>query len=614
MKKKNNGVKYILNLIIKYLPMLIIIILMSAIDSATYTYVSMFIKYIISTLDHDLLATNSLPNFIIDFFNRGSGILECVILASFGLFVFQLLRGIFKFLMGLYRQVFGEILAKKIRKDMYSHIQSLPYSYHNNLDTGDLIQRCTSDNDTIRNCLCSQLPELVSIFAVLITAVLQMMMINHLLMWVSLIIVPVASISSIIFCIYVEKKFEEIEKEEAKLMSIIQENISGVRVVKAFANEEFEKEKFEKQNEIYSSKNLRLNKNSAIFWGLSDASTAVQYLITMTTAIIILRTNPGLISASDIVAIMMLLSSYIWPVRSLGRIVSDLGKCGVAGARIKEILDEKSEYLDDSTFKPEITGEIEFKNVSFKFADTNEHLLNNISFKVEPGQTIAIVGKTGSGKSTIAKILTRLVDYESGNIYLNGNELSNINKEYIRSKVGLILQEPFLFARSVYDNIRITNELTDDKRIKEVSKIASIEKDINGFEKGYDTMIGEKGVTLSGGQKQRLAIARMLLVEKPILIFDDSLSAVDTETDLMIRQALKNNYNATTIIITHRITTAKQADKIIVLENGTVSDIGTHDELSKKDGLYKKLWDIQGDAETEFMAILNKGGEKYDNN
>lgn len=611
--KKKKGLKYILNLVVRYLPMLILIILMSAIDSATYTYVSMFIKYIIAVLENDYSASNSLPIWLIDIFNSGNTILQCVFFASIGLFVFQLLRGIFKFIMGVYRQIFGETIARSIRKDMYAHIQSLSYDYHNNIDTGDLIQRCTSDNDTIRNCLCSQLPELVSIFAVLITAVLQMMKINQLLMWVSLIIVPVAAISSIIFCVYVEKKFTEIENEESKLMSIIQENVSGVRVVKAFANELYEKTKFEKQNEIYSSKNLKLNKNSAIFWGLSDASTLIQYLLTMTTSIILLKNNPGLISASDIVAIMMLLSSYIWPVRSLGRIISDMGKCGVAGMRIQEILDAKSEYVNDSEQKPIITGDIVFDNVSFKFADTNEYLLSHISFSIKKGETIAIVGKTGSGKSTIAKILTRLMDYQEGRITLNGNELNHINKEYLRSQVGLILQEPFLFARSVYDNIRITDEEINDERIKEVSKIACIEKDINGFEKGYETIIGEKGVTLSGGQKQRLAIARMLLIKKPILIFDDSLSAVDTQTDLLIRQALKNSFDATIILITHRITTAKQADRIIVLENGSVANIGTHDELIVTSGLYKKLWDIQGQAEEEFMRILN-GGDLHDNN
>lgn len=608
--KKVKGLEYLGYLISRYLPMLILIMLMSALDSATYTYVSMFIKYIIAVLDNDLTSSNSLPKFVLDFFNSGETKILMILYASIGLFLFQLIRGIFKFLTGVYREFFGEVLAKKIRKDMYSHIQKLSYNYHNNVDTGDLIQRCTTDNDTIRNCICSQLPELVSIFAVLITAVFQMATINTTLMLVSLIIVPIAAITSIVYCIYVEKKFEEIETEEAKLMSVIQENIACVRVVKSFANEKFEKQKFEKQNDIYSSKNLHLNKSSAIFWGISDATTLVQYLITMTTAIFMLINNPGIITGSDVVAIMMLLSSYIWPVRSLGRIVSDLGKCNVAASRIKEVLEVQSEYENDATGCYDINGDIEFKNVCFKFDDTEEHLLKNVSFDIKAGETIAIIGKTGAGKSTIAKILTRLIDYQDGSIMISGHELKDFKKEYIRENIGLVLQEPFLFARSVYDNIKITNMNANDTDIRKVARIASIEKDIHSFEKGFDTMVGEKGTTLSGGQKQRLAIARMLLRDKPIIIFDDSLSAVDTETDLMIRKALKENNQSTTIIITHRITTAKQADKIIVLENGTVGAIGTHEQLANQEGLYKKLWDIQGNAEKEFLQILNEGGSK----
>ena len=228
-----------------------------------------------------------------------------------------------------------------------------------------------------------------------------------------------------------------------------------------------------------------------------------------------------------------------------------------------------------------------------------------------PGETIAIIGKTGSGKSTVAKILERFYDYQAGSITLNGNELRDINKKYIRTQIGLILQEPFLYTRSVYDNIAITNPEISEKEVHKVARISAIEKDIKSFEKGYQTLVGEKGTTLSGGQKQRISIARMLLLDKPILIFDDSLSAVDTETDLMIRTAIqKRETKSTMIIITHRITTAKQADKIIVLENGTVSQIGTHETLSKTNGLYKKLWDIQGAIEEEFVKMLESGGNE----
>ena len=376
------------------------------------------------------------------------------------------------------------------------------------------------------------------------------------------------------------------------------------------ANEKYENEKFEKQSKKYSDLNLSLNKKSALFWGFNDFLSMAQYLLVTLISIYLAR-NTNSIESSDIIALLMLVGSFIWPVRSLGRMIGECGKSFVAAGRIKEILNYKSEYENDSKNTPEINGQISFKNVSFKFDDTDQHLLKDLTFDINPGETIAIIGKTGSGKSTVAKILERFYDYQDGSITLNGNELRDINKKYVRTKVGLILQEPFLYTRSVYDNIAITNPEISEKEVYKVAKISAIEKDIKSFEKGYQTLVGEKGTTLSGGQKQRISIARMLLLDKPILIFDDSLSAVDTETDLMIRQAIqKRDSNSTMIIITHRITTAKQADKIIVLENGTASQIGTHETLSKTDGLYKKLWDIQGALEDEFMKLLEDGGSK----
>lgn len=608
MKLSQRGLKYLGRLGLKYLPMVLVILALAFIDSATYTYVPMFIKYIISVLSNDGSAVN-LPAFLIRWFDSGSNLITMVIYAGVGLAIFQLLRGILKFVTGCYRQFFGETIAKNIRVSMYEHIQSLPYSYHNNVDTGDLIQRCTSDNDVVRNFLSGQLGEVISVFAILIMAVYQMSQINTTLTLVSLIIVPVAFTSSLIFCIYVSRAYEKIEKSEAKLMTIMQENLAGVRVVKAFANEAFEKEKFAKQNEDYASRNLKLNRRSSIFWGFSDFTTLGQYLLLIAVAIGMMVKNPGSVSPSDIVAMMMLSSSFIWPIRGLGRIIGDMGKSVIAAGRIQEILDNKSEYENDPTNTPDMIGDIVFDNVSFKFDDTDQHLLNNLSFTINSGETVAIIGKTGSGKSTIAKMLTRLYDYQSGSITINGHELKDINKHYVRKNVGLVLQEPFLYARSVYENITITDKKLDKDIVYQAAKISAIEKDIKSFEKGYDTIVGEKGTTLSGGQKQRLAIARMLVNDKPILIFDDSLSAVDTETDVMIRNELKKReHGSTTIIITHRITTAKQADKIIVLENGQVSAVGTHETLAKREGLYKKLWDIQGRVEQEFLQILNEGG------
>ncbi|MDD3107351.1 MAG: ABC transporter ATP-binding protein, partial [Bacilli bacterium] len=258
---------------------------------------------------------------------------------------------------------------------------------------------------------------------------------------------------------------------------------------------------------------------------------------------------------------------------------------------------------------PIINGNISFENVSFKFNDTDKHLLNNVNFEIKAGETVAIIGKTGSGKSTIANILVRMLDYDQGQIKINGVELKTIKKHWVRKNIGIILQDPFLYAKTVLENIKIGNRHLDNDKVFQAAKTAAIDKDIEGFISGYDTLVGEKGVTLSGGQKQRIAIARMLILNKPVLVFDDSLSAVDTKTDLMIRNALKEkDKNLTSIIITHRITTAKEADKIIVLENGVVSEIGTHKELAKKEGLYKRLWDIQGALESEFLGLI-EGGE-----
>ena len=297
----------------------------------------------------------------------------------------------------------------------------------------------------------------------------------------------------------------------------------------------------------------------------------------------------------------------VYPIRSLGRIIGDFGKSTVAAKRIEEILITQDEYKNDGHLQTCIEGDIEFDHVSFKFDDTDKHLLNDVTFTINPGETVAIVGKTGCGKSTIANILVRMLDYDQGSIKLNGVELKDIKKKHVRENIGIILQDPFLYAKSIYENIGVALPDLNQDHIHNAAKTAAIHNDILNFDKGYNTLVGEKGVTLSGGQKQRIAIARMLVLNKPIIIFDDSLSALDTKTDLQIRNALKlKDEKMTSIIITHRITTAKEADKIIVLENGKVSAIGTHEQLSKVEGLYKSLWDIQGALEEEFLKMVDK--------
>jgi ATP-binding cassette subfamily B protein len=565
-------------------------------------------KYVFMVLENEVGDNTGLPAFLINFFRSAKTPLMTILYVGICLYLYQILRCTIKVLYGYTRDLLGEKLHKDFRTVLYDHIQSLPYSYHNNVDTGDLIQRCTSDLDTVKGFISRQIPDILAIMGTVGGAAFQMVKINVQLMLVSMIIMPLMFGSSLVYFMFVRKKYTAIEKSEAKLTTMLQENLSGVRVVKAFANERFEYDRFYKQNDDYSRQNIQLNNVSSLFWGLGDFVITLQYLLSTWVAINLART--GDISLSDILVAFMLVGSFIWPIRGLGRIIGDMGKSVVSAGRIQEIIQKESEFKEDGTLTPIVDGKIEFRNVVFKFSDTDKNLLNGVSFAINPGETVAIMGKTGSGKSTVANLLTRLLDYQDGSILINGVELKEIKKKYIRKQIGLVLQDPFLFSKTIYENIAIANRNAGEEKIYTAAKIAAIDKDINGFEKGYQTMVGEKGTTLSGGQKQRVAIARMLVEDKPILIFDDSLSAVDTQTDLMIRNALNSKLTkTTTIIITHRITTAKQADKIVVLEDGKVSQIGTHETLSKTEGLYKKLWDIQGQLEAEFLKVLKEGSE-----
>jgi ATP-binding cassette subfamily B protein len=592
-----------------HLPMLIVVLFLSVINPLLYSFVPQFIKYIVDVIFEGSLVEGrlTLPSFLVTFYDTFTDQLTAVVVVGASLVIYQAFRGIFIFLHGYIKGKLAEGIAYDMRTKMYHHIQNLSFSYHNNVDTGDLIQRCTSDNDTIKSFLSAHLPQLLYIIGSFTFGAIQMSYINTKLMLVSMIVAPITLTASLFYFKYVTKKFELIENVEASMTTVLQENVNGVRVVKAFANEKYEIDKFGKENRRYADENYKLGNSMAWYWGLSDFVTFMQYVLTISVSIYLARA--GKVSAGDITACLMLIGMLVWPIRGLGRIIGEFGKAVVAEKRIDEILSIPDEYGDDGKLTPEVTGLIEFDNVSFKFSDSDKHLLNNVSFRINPGETVAIIGKTGSGKSTIASLLVRLLDYESGSIKIDGVELKDISKRWIRQKIGIILQDPFLYAATIYENIKIGLKNVDPERVHEAAKMAAIHNDIMNFEKGYDTLVGEKGVTLSGGQKQRMAIARMLLLEKPVILFDDSLSAVDTTTDLTIRNALKaNNGRLTSIIITHRITTAKEADKIIVLEDGKVAAIGNHEQLAHQEGLYKKLWDIQGALEDEFLKLVS-GGE-----
>lgn len=587
-----------------FILILLIICLLTIIVPVTYSYVPQFIKYVFDNILEQKDSVNTLPSFIINFFNSFEPI-KSVIIVAVTLVVFQIIRGGLMLLNGYLKGVYAEGISLNMRNKLFRHIGNLSYSYHNNVDSGDLIQRCTSDIETIKGFLSNQLPQILYIFASLISGAVQMASINVGIMLITLCVIPINFIASAIYFKYVSKKFDEIEKVEANMITCIEENVNGARVVKAFANELEEIEKFDKKNTVYKEEVEHLNKAMAYFWGFSDGITILQYAVTIGYCIFLAEQN--LVGVGDIVVCISYISMLVYPIRSLGRIIGDFGKSIVAAKRVDEILSKDDEFIINGTLKPEIKGNISFKNVCFKFEDADNELLNNITFDIKAGETIAIVGKTGCGKSTIVHILERMLEYTSGSILIDGVELKDIDKKWLRDHIGIVLQDPFLYNKNILENVRISspNKTIDD--VYKATKMAHVHTDILNFDKKYETLVGEKGVTLSGGQKQRLAIARMLILNKPVLIFDDSLSAVDTETDQSIRNSIKtNSKETTTIIITHRITTAKEADKIIVLENGNIADIGTHAELSNKDGLYASLWKIQGALEEEFLNLVEK--------
>ncbi len=545
--------------------------------------VPILFKYSIDSVIGDEPAGNM--SFLTDWFGKTmGGVVGIIILMS-------MVRGLFMFLKGYLSNYAAENIAKDLRERLYARIQYMSFEKHTTNETGDMIQRCTSDVETIRRFLGVQIVDLGRIIFMVVLSLVIMASLNLKLTLYSMLILPILFIFSFLFFIRIQKIFKKADEAEGTLTNVLQENLSAVRVVRAFGQEEFEISKFKKVNTIHRDISYKLIKLLALFWGASDLLTLAQngVVLVVGARMVIL----GEISLGTLTAFITYVSMLLWPVKQLGRLLSELGKTTVSIDRMEEILHENIEEDQPHEITPELKGSITFRNVSFGY-DHHQKALENISFHVPAGNTLGILGSTGSGKSTLVHILQRLYDYE-GSIKIDGYELTDLKRGYIRKQIGLVLQEPHLYAKTVKENIGITRKNYEDDLIYNAAKTASIHENIMGFKEGYQTILGEKGVSLSGGQKQRVAIARTIIDEdKKILIFDDSLSAVDTQTDLKIRKALESrSEHVTTMIISHRIQTLAAADWIIVLDEGKIIQEGTHEELIKEDGLYRRIWDLQ---------------------
>lgn len=487
----------------------------------------------------------------------------------------------------------AETLVKTMRDSLFSHIESLPFSWHMKNRTGDIIQRCTSDIDTMKNFVSEQMTSIFRIIVMLALAMIFMLGMDPLLTLIALVPVPVIIIYSFRFHKKIGRAFLECDENEGKLSAMVQENLTGVRVVRAFGQERYERERFEKHNSYYTNLWMQVAKPLSQYWSTGDILSGLQImLVVVFGAIFCIK---GRMSAGEYIAFISYNSMLVWPVRMLGRMISEMSKAGVSLDRVAYIMESEEERDGEKALTPELKGDIIFENVSFAYENCPP-ILHDISFSMKAGTTLGILGGTGSGKSTLMFLLDKLYELppESGRISIDGVDIRDIKTEHLRRNIGMVLQEPFLFSRTIAENIAITDEAMDMERVKQAASAACLDETIESFTRGYDTFVGERGVTLSGGQKQRAAIARMLMRQTPIMIFDDSLSAVDTETDAKIRAALEERFGtASIILISHRITTLSRADQILVLDRGRIAERGSHDELKAAGGIYQKIYEIQ---------------------
>ena len=513
----------------------------------------------------------------------------------------NVLNGIVMFLRGKWTAQASESIAEKMRNRLYRHLQTLPYDYHVKAATGDLIPRCTSDVETVRRFLSGQVVEIFRAVFMLVIALVIMLRMNVKMTLVSMMLVPLLFGYGMVFFKLTMKRFRETDEAEGRMSAVLQENLTGVRVVRAFGRESFEVDKFNRVNDRFRDLAARQANLLAYYWSISDLLTMAQNAISLLYGVVLAAR--GEITVGDLLVFTSYVGQLLWPVRQLGRILSDMGKSFVALDRIDEILCQKSEQNAAAMLKPPIDRDIVFDHVTFAY-DRDRPVLRDVSFTVPKGATVAILGATGSGKSSLMHLMQRLYDCTGGRITIGGVDIKDIDKAYLRSRVGLILQEPFLYSRTIESNLGIAKPGITPDEVREAARTACADGFISEFENGYDTLVGERGVTLSGGQKQRVAIARTLCKENDVLIFDDSLSAVDTETDAAIRAALKKRGEGiTTFIISHRITTLSQADFIVVLDQGRVIQMGTHEELIRQEGLYQRVNMIQNSLEDELEKI-----------
>ena len=516
--------------------------------------------------------------------------------------------GLFLYLRGRWAAIASEAIARKLRDALYERLHHLPASFFDTADTGDLVQRCSSDVETVRMFLSAQVVEIGR--AVLLVAIMTPMLFwrDERLAMLSVCLMPVIVLGAVAFFTRVKRVFLEVDESEAAMTAVLQENLTGIRVVRAFARQDFEIKRFGERNAAFRDNYFRMNRLMGLYWGISDLFCMAQITIVLLAGGIFLA--EGTITVGELFAFITLVGMVLWPVRHLGRVLTDTGKAMVALKRINHILETEEETQEPVPEIGRARGDLAFEDLTFGY-EPKRFVLRDVSVTIPAGQTVGIVGAPGSGKSTLIRLLLRLYSFAQGRITLDGLDITQVDRKWLRAQVGVVLQDPFLYSRSIEENLRVARPGAPVQDLIDATRDAAIHQAIEDFPAGYDSLVGERGVTLSGGQRQRLALARALLKDPPLLVLDDSLSAVDTGTELAILAALRRRQGRhTTLVIAHRLSSVRDADRILVLDEGQLVQDGDHRTLAALPGPYRRLCEIQGALDQSIDADLQNANRE----